>query len=249
MNNLIRSEFSKLNKDRSFRFIVIMLLVISVVAPLFFGDVSSFEGNEFYRTFILLGNYQIVIYLPLILAGFFIANEYQTGTMKIFAASGNSRMNIYLSKLIVYGFGSIVIMTILPVVMIFSSCIIHGFSMLPDIEFFLKTLALNGLYTAAFSAFAMIAATLLNESGKVIGVLLLFFALADQILGVIGGVIPWLNPFIQNSIFVKYDELPFIDQLNQFGSGEIVSFIVYPLGSIIVLSVIGVMIFSRKEIK
>src|SRR5699024_12545038 len=117
--------------------------------------------------------------------------------------------------------------------MILSSCIIHGFSMFPDIEFFLQTLALNGLYTAAFAAFAMIAATLLNDSGKAIGVLLLFFALADQILGVIDGVIPWLNLVIQNSIFVKYNELPFIDHLEQFSDSESMIFIVNPFGSLL----------------
>lgn len=249
MNNLIRSEVSKLLKDQSFRFIVIMLFTVALLAPLFFGDVSDMENNEFYRTYILLGNQQIVIYLPLILAGFFIANEYQSGTMKLFVASGNSRMSIYLSKLLVYSIGSVVIMTILPTVMSLSSGIIHGFSMFPDQSFFWQHLLLNGLYTAAFSTLVMIAATLLNESGKVIGVLLLFFALFNSILGGISGMFPMLEPFIKNSIFIKYDQLPFLDHLDGFGIEEILSFVIYPVGVIIVLSVAGVIIFNRKEIK
>lgn len=249
MNNLIRSEISKLLKDRTFRFIVIMLFTIAILAPLFFGDISGMETNEFYRTYILLGNHQIVIYLPLILAGFFIANEYQSGTMKIVVASGNSRMSIYLSKLLVFSLGSLTVMTILPTVMLLSSCIIHGFSMFPDLTFFLQTLSLNGLYTVAFSTFVMIAATLLNESGKVIGVLLLFFALFNSILGGISGMLPMLEPFIKNSIFIKYNQLPFLDGLVHFGIDEIMSFVIYPVGVIIVLSVIGVVIFNRKEIK
>lgn len=249
MNNLIKSEVSKLLKDRTFRFIVILLFTIALLAPLFFGDVSGMENNEFYRTYILLGNHQIVIYLPLILAGFFIANEYQSGTMKIFVASGNSRMNIYLSKLLVFSLGSLIIMTIFPTFMLLSSCIIHGFSMFPDITFFLQNLLLNGLYTAAFATFVMIAATLLNESGKVIGVLLLFFALFNSILGGISGMFPVLEPFIKNSIFIKYNQLPFLDHLDHFGTEEIMSFVIYPVGVIIVLSVVGVVIFNRKEIK
>lgn len=75
MGNLVRTEWYKLKKDRSFRFLSWMLLAAAVLFPLLEFD-NGATGlpavSDFYRESILGPHANIVKLIPSILAGFFL---------------------------------------------------------------------------------------------------------------------------------------------------------------------------------
>lgn len=103
MYNLIRVEFFKLRKNRSFWTFLLALSVLSLAYPLlyYFDHRSNGEPQityaEFLTTFISSNAY-IIKFGVAILAGFFISNEYSTGVMKTIASSGNTRGRIVRGK-------------------------------------------------------------------------------------------------------------------------------------------------------
>src|SRR5690625_3057310 len=131
MSNLISSEWYKLKKDRSLWALTSLLILVSVLYPLlilFGGGVEVVKVSDIYQLTALGGNDLVLRIAPCILAGFFISSEYSIGTMKSMAASGNSRIRIYFSKLIVYTIGAVMIALIFPVVMTGAGAIFFNFN-------------------------------------------------------------------------------------------------------------------------
>jgi ABC-2 type transport system permease protein len=178
MINLIKAELFKLKRNHTF------LVLIGVIAA-FYG----------------LGNYLVIIdwwnmstgfndiglkefnalemmKLPMIfnlgistLAGFFINCEYTNGTIKNQVLSGNKRSNIYLSKLIVFSLGVVVISVILPVVTAILEIILLGHSEIytpSAVTYLIRSFSLYTIIIIAYSAIIMFIASLTRESGKTI---------------------------------------------------------------------------------
>ncbi len=100
MYNLIKSEWYKLRKDRSFR------IALSIFWPLYWHFDNLLDGDPLYTGLesfqrAISGNTFIIKVSLCILAGFFISSEYSSGVMKNMATSGNSRMKSFTAKLCV----------------------------------------------------------------------------------------------------------------------------------------------------
>jgi ABC-2 type transport system permease protein len=254
MGNLLKAEWFKLRNDRSFWVLALILLVSAVLLPLDMMPSSEKisklpNGNDYYRGNILSINTQIVHLFPAILAGFFIASEYSMGTMKSIASSGNSRIRIYFAKLTMFSIGAIIILLILPIFMMGATAIYSGFTFMPEWTFFFQTIGLIALYAAAFASFMALCSTILNESGKAIGFLILFSALIQSLLGFISAKIPILEPFITHSIFMTEGSILTIDQISHWDGMDMYTFIVVPILTFLVFGILGSLIFRKKEIK
>jgi len=254
MGNLMKTEWYKLRKDRSFWVLALFLLAFAVLYPLdilhpFGGNTKLPNGNDFYRGDILSINTQIVHLFPAILAGFFIASEYSMGTMKSIASSGHSRVRMYFAKLTVFSIGSIIILLILPIFMMGASSVYSGFNVMPEWSFYFQTIGLLALFEAAFASFMALCSTILNESGKAIGFLILFLALIPSLLEFIGVKIPFLEPLITHSIFMTEGSILTIDQIGHWDGKDLFTFIVVPILTFLVFGVLGSLIFRKKEIK
>ncbi|WP_010651523.1 ABC transporter permease [Oceanobacillus massiliensis] len=249
MGNLLKTEWYKLSKERSFWVLTLFLLGVAVSYPLTLQSGSGASGNDFYRGYILSINNEIVRLLPAILAGFFIASEYSIGTMKSIVSSGNGRIRIYFAKLSVFSIGSIIILLILPIFMMGSSLIYMDFDTMPQWSFIFQTIGLTILYAAAFASFMALFATIFGESGKTIGFLLLFLALSGSLLEYVSAKISFLEPIITNSIFLSQSSILAIDQIGQWSNGDVLTFIVVPILTFIIFGFIGSIIFLKKEIK
>ncbi|PEK99058.1 ABC transporter permease [Bacillus sp. AFS017336] len=248
MGNLLKTELYKLKKDRSFRTLVLILILFSVLYP-FTTKASSAAKltlDEYYIYNILSINNDIIKLLPCIFAGFFITSEYSTGTMKSIASSGNSRLRIYFSKLTMFSIGSIIILLILPVFMTTTAGIYFDFNGTTDWMYILKTFGLIAIYGAAFASVMTIVATVFTDNGKTIGFLLMFFALINSLLDFIASKLTFLKTIIQNSVFMLY---PGIYKFNQLDDRELFTLIIVPILTFIVLGVLGSFIFRKKEIK
>ncbi|MDT0160649.1 ABC transporter permease [Bacillus sp. AG4(2022)] len=249
MGNLVRTEWYKLKKDRSFRFLSWMLLAAAVLFPLLEFD-NGATGlpavSDFYRESILGPHANIVKLIPSILAGFFITSEYSMGTMKSIVSSGKSRLSIYSAKLIVFSIGAVIISLILPIVMTGASAVYFGFDSMPELSYYLQTIVLIILYGAAFASIMAIFSILFTDSGKTIGFLLLFFIFADWPLQMLAAKVPFFEPILNHSVFKLIYDISIVNSLN---SSDLFFIIVIPILTFLLFWGIGVYMFKRKEIK
>jgi ABC-2 type transport system permease protein len=249
MGNLLRTEWYKLKKDRSFRFLTWMLLALAVLFPLieFDNGASGLPAvSDYYRESILGPHANIVKLIPSILAGFFITSEYSMGTMKSIVSSGKSRLSIYSAKLLAFSIGAVIISLLLPIVMTGTSAIYFGFDRMPEMTYYLQTIGLIVLYGAAFASIMAIFSILFTDSGKTIGFLLMFFIFADWPLQVLAAKVPAFEPILTHSVFMLIYKISIVETLN---SSDMVFIVVIPILTFLLFWAIGVFIFKRKEIK
>ncbi|PFG05271.1 ABC transporter permease [Bacillus sp. es.034] len=249
MGNLFKTEWYKLKKDRSFRFLTWMLVAAAVLFPLIEFD-NGASGlptvKDYYRDSILGPHANIVKLIPSILAGFFITSEYSMGTMKSMVSSGNSRFRIYSAKLIIFSIGAIIISLILPILMTGSSAFYFGFDEMPGWSYYFQTLGLITMYGAAFASIMAIFSILFTDSGKTIGFLLLFFVFADWPLQMLAAKVPMFETILNYSVFKLIYEIMLVDTMV---SGDLLTMVVVPIFTFLLFGALGSIIFQKKEIK
>lgn len=249
MGNLLKTEWYKLRKDRSFLVLLLILIAFAIFYPLLLNSGSMPSGNEYYRGQILSINTDIVRLFPPILAGFFIASEYSLGTMKSIASSGNSRIRLYFAKLTIFSIGSAILMLVLPILMLGASLVYFGLDVMPDWTFYLQTIGLIALFAVAFASIMAFFSTILTDSGKSIAFQLLFIALISSLLDYVRAKITFLEPLISHSIFMTQPSILLIDQIGQWGGVDMLTYIVVPIATFIVFGILGSLLYRKKEIK
>ncbi|MGG1638358.1 ABC transporter permease [Paenibacillus sp. NRS-1760] len=253
MYNLIRVEFFKLRKNRSFWTLLIALALISLAYPLLYyfdhrsNGETQFTGAEFLVTFISSNVYAIKFGVA-VLAGFFICNEYSTGIMKTIASSGNTRGRLYAAKLTVFAVGAMLISLVFPIVSTVEVTLLSSFGHLPEgttILFIPRALGLTLLYTAAYAAIGALFTVILTDSGKTIGITMIFFLVIDIVLAGIGSKVEFFGMLYDYSIFKLVGQIgePRID------SGDLPTLLLVPLLTIGLSAIIGIFVFRRKDIK
>lgn len=253
MDNLLKSELFKLRKNRTFwtLIIIILLLAASFVVLAYIDARMAGEqqatGLDYLTNTFAGNNYMIKLGLS-ILAGMFLASEYMNGVMKTIASSGNSRMRIYSAKLLVISFAAIVISFVFPATMLTLGTLLSGFGELPGIssaEYLLRTAGLTFLYAMAFASIVAFISTLFTESGKTIGISLVFFMFIDTLLYMLGSFIPvieTLDNYLVFKLSMEISELHIAnDVLFKLAAVPIITYIAFGL--------LGAWIFGRKEIK
>lgn len=253
MYNLIRAEFYKLRKNRSYWIMLIALTGLSLVYPiLYYYDYSYNGGMQKTGAEILIiflsANHLIVKMTIALLAGFYICEEYATGVMKLMASSGNSRVRLYWAKLIGFTFGAMAVSAILPAASSAMGTSLFGFGHLPDgnSEFYLlRVFGLTMLYTAAYASIGALFAAVFMDGGKTVGFLMGFFIFGDLALKALGSKVEWLQTIYDYSIFKGVSVLfqPSI------GSGEWGSLVLVPIVTFIAAAVLGILVFRKKDIK
>ncbi|MED0986821.1 ABC transporter permease [Bacillus paramycoides] len=247
MDNLLKSEVFKLKKDRSFKTLILILIAIAVLIPtiMFMFGTEPFRVDDLF-TSIIGKNHYVLKLLPCLLAGYFISSEYSLGTMKSIASSGNSRIRIYIAKLLVFTFGAIILSVILPIAMIGFGAMFAQFNGMPDLKYFMQTMIFIILYAAAFSSIMMVFATLFTDSGKAIGVLFAIFLLFDPIMFVLASKFTVFEYIYDYSIFHLVYK---IIMVNAMDSIEIFKLTIIPILVYLAFGILGVFVFLKKEIK
>jgi ABC-2 type transport system permease protein len=196
MLNLLRADFYKLRRSKSF-FICLGLLVV-IVAYIIIDFSSSAHIKEqlspstFHWIYMFFQEKAFLPYfIPVFQAIFItmlITSEYITGTIKDSVSLGFSRMKIYISKLITISMGSILMMLAAIFTIVITSIFVFGiygsFSMYDLLLLVRMFLIQVLLYTAYGSIFLMVAFLIKNIGGTMaFGI---FFSL---ILGSLGSVV------------------------------------------------------------
>ncbi|WP_102272646.1 ABC transporter permease [Cytobacillus massiliigabonensis] len=251
MGNLVKAELFKLRKDRSFWTLIIGLLASGIIYPMliFFNEgvfgADAISVKELYAYTALGGNNYIVKLVPCILAGFFISSEYSMGTMKSIGASGNSRIRIYLSKLMIFTIGAMIISLTFPIVIMAVGAVLSGFNDMPTLDYIVQTLGLTILYAAAFASIMALVSIIFTDSGKTIGFLILFFILFDSIFYALSQKFSFIEQIFNYSAFKLFLE---IGEFN-IGHGTLLKFVLVPIITFAVFGMIGSWVFQKKEIK
>jgi len=247
MDNLLKSELFKLKKDRSFRKLTLALVIIAALFPLIASiyGIEKLSVNDLFISIISRNNYVLKI-VPCLLAGYFISSEYSLGTMKSIVSSGNSRIRIYISKLMVFSFGAIIFSVILPIGMTGTGAIYAQFNDMPDLKYFAQIIIFTMLYAAAFTSIMMALATVFTDSGKTIGLLILIFLLFDGVMFMLASKITLFEYIYNYSVFkLSYD---FIN-INALASIDVFKLAIVPIVTFVIFGLLGVFAFQKKEIK
>ncbi|MBB6673672.1 ABC transporter permease [Cohnella nanjingensis] len=255
MNNLILSEWYKLRKNRSFRSLCLLLIVAAVAYPLFQyyvpprnGPKITFTGIELFVDAVGINVYFLKITLG-VLAGFFISSEYSSGAMKRTASAGSSRMRIYGAKLAVYSFGAVIIALLFPVISVIVGSSLTGFGQLTDVnatEYLFRTLGFTVLFAAAFASIAALLAIAMRDSGKSIGISLVFFLFVDLITKLATPYFPIIKTIYDYSVFNLF--MTSI-QYRLDSNDDLLLSLTVPVLTFAAFALLGMYAFRRKEIK
>ncbi|RED64755.1 ABC transporter permease [Cohnella lupini] len=263
MYNLIRVELFKLRKDKAFRMLMLLISALAIIFPLF-----SYFDNKTHGFPLVPGiaflfdsigiNSFFIKFGTAILAGFFIANEYSTGVMKTIVSSGNSRGRLFMAKLIGFAAGAMAISVAFPVISTIEATLLAGFGQpavdatsvfgqLPPgvpVAFILRAFGLTLLFSASFAVISALFSTLLTESGKTIGLTIIFFMMIDTILSMLGSYFPVFETIYDYSVFKLIGQIG--EPVLEVGTVQI---LLVPLLTIAVAGLLGAIVFRRKEIK
>jgi ABC-2 type transport system permease protein len=251
MDNLVKAELFKLRKDRSLWTLLLGLLASGIFYPMliFFNDgvfgADAISVKDLYAYTALGGNSYIVKLVPCILAGFFISSEYSIGTMKSIGASGNSRIRIYFSKLIIFTMGAIIISLTFPIVIMIVGAILSGFNDMPTFDYVVRTLGLTILYAAAFASIMALVSIIFTDSGKTIGFLILFFILFDSIFYALSQKFSFFEMLFDYSAFKLFLEISEFNITND----TLLKLVLVPIVTFTAFGFLGSWVFQKKEIK
>lgn len=253
MYNLIKVEFYKLRKNRSFWTLLLALAALSIVYPLLYyfdyktSGEPQIKGAEFLFHFIS-GNAYVIKLAVAVLAGFFISNEYSSGVMKTIASSGNTRGRLFTAKLIGFSVGTMALSLVFPFVSTVTVTLLSGFGELPEgntLLFILRVLGLTLLYATGFAAIGSLFTVILTDSGKTIGFTMIFFLIIDTALASLGSKIDFFKTLYDYSIFKLIGEIgtPVIS------NSDLPTLLLAPLLTFAIAGFLGVLVYRRKEIK
>ncbi len=196
------------------------------------------------QSFLSMENFSImwpimVIAMTISLASNAIAGEIEKGTIGIYLAQPISRIKLYLSKYAA-GMINIIIFTLISSFIAIPLAEIHNVDY--EASHYFIFLILGLLFGWAIYSLAMMLSAILSEKGRVIfitlGILLVMYAI---------NVVAALKDNLQNLKYVTF--FHYYDQKNALVNGKLddLSILVF-LGVIIVCSILGAWIFSKRDI-
>ncbi|MCT8975266.1 ABC transporter permease [Clostridium sp. CX1] len=196
MLNLLRADFYKLRRSKSFFICLVMIAFFVAYVILDFSSSAHMKErlsqSTFHWIYMLFKERAFLPYfIPMFQAIFItmlITSEYSAGTIKDSVSLGFSRSKIYISKLITVSVGSILMMlvaiffTVITSIFVFG---IYGSFTTYDLLLLVRMFLIQSLlYTAYASIFLMIAFLIKNVGGTMS--FSIFFSL---ILGSLGSVV------------------------------------------------------------
>ncbi|MBM7565917.1 ABC transporter permease subunit [Paenibacillus sacheonensis] len=256
MLNLLRSEWYKLCRNRSFWLLLSLLFASAVIYVLLNyyddpndgGALTGMSGLDLFASSMGANNYIIKIGLS-VLAGFFLSSEYSTGTIKRAVASGYSRSKFITAKLLVFIVGAMLTALVFPLVNILLGSVLFGRGDLSggisETGFIVRSFVLTLSLAAAFAAVTGAIATFLTDSGKTIGTVFVLYFFADGLYAMTGKFLPFVNTLYDYSIFNLITHYADPDMSgSDFAQSVSISLLVA-----IAFVGIGIAVFRRKEIK
>ncbi|WP_411843868.1 ABC transporter permease [Salinicoccus sp. HZC-1] len=255
MNNLMRAELFKLRHNKSFWTILLFSVGLSALLHyLVITDWWMMQNTPFdaagLSDFNALSMFVIPLYFNLMtgtLAAFFISTEFgNSGVIKNQIISGKNRSLIYLAKYIVYTLGAVIIAVLLPLLVGVMLNLVMGNGDIfngETVTYLVRAYLLFILQFAGYAAFITLLAILTEDSGKTIILSVLFTIILFTIEKM---PMPAFVDFLyDHSVFQQFN----LVLAPEMSAGGIVEAVIVGLLTIIVMLLVGIFAFNRKEIK
>lgn len=255
MMNQIRAELFKLQRNKTFWVLQFVSLTLSALLHyLIIIDWWLMNDSIFIRAGLSeltgLAAFTTPLFFNLFvgtLAGFFISIEFsQNSVIKNQVMSGSKRSHVYLSKYLVFTLGSIVLTVLIPLLTGIIEVILLGHGDILTVTsmlylgraFFLYILQFIG-YTAIITLLAIV----MEDSGKTI-IFSILFTIVMYVIEMFPNL-PIISPVYQNSIFYQFIEVFKVSMT----ASEVAKSIFIALLTVIIVTLSGILIFNKKEIK
>ncbi|MDA3129421.1 ABC transporter permease [Aliibacillus thermotolerans] len=255
MTNLIKAEMFKLQRNRTFWALIATVAGLSTFLHyLVIIDWWQMHGTVFDRAGLseldALSTFTVPLFFNLIvstLAGFFISIEFSnSGVIRNQIISGHKRSHIFIAKLLVFSLGSIIVTVLIPVITAIIIAILFGQGDGLSLTHAMYLGRAYGLFTLQFLAFAsiiMLLAIITGDQGKTI-ILSILFTIAMFAVEKLSKPF-FLEMVYENTIFYQFTEVFQLTMTN----GEIMKSIIIGVLSCMMISLCGILVFNRKEIK
>lgn len=263
MINILKVDFYKIFKAKSFYVIGAILTVLSAFSSYLYakltldsineGGMFSLPGVElgFFNSF--FANVQGVFTYISIFVVLFMCSEFSNGTIKNIVTTGYPRENIYLSKFITSVVGSIIYMvcialaSYIPYVIVLGNKGTNVFNM-P--EHFISCFFILFLYVVTYLSISLMIASLIRKSGvSIFGV----FA-----LGLVADLVHLFDAFLKNVVETDFELFNYtlsgnIQTLRKSVDSGIVSsdllrVILVPVSFLFISMAIGLFFFKKRDI-
>lgn len=182
MINLLRTEFYKMFRSKSFWVILIISTVLGVMMS---QDGKVRIGKDeiisisFYCTCILT-------LFPILLGSISFGSDFINRTINNEISAGHNRSRIFFCKVIVYFIGVNLIILIAPFINLILNCSLHKFvsyGFINEGAVLIKTFFITSLLEMAASSVIIFIAFIFRDVGKTVGILVFMYILNIQILG------------------------------------------------------------------
>lgn len=256
MNNLLRAEWYKLQRNKIFTVLLVSIAGLSALLH-YLIIIDWWQMNDTVFDRVGLGSldalltFTVPLFFNLIvstLAGFFIATEFSnSGVIKNQIISGHHRSHVYVAKYVVFSFAAIVVTCLVPLFTGLIEVVVLGQSERIDLSHFLYLGRAYGLFIIHFlgySAIIMLLAIVTEDSGKTI-ILSVLMTIAIELMRLFSSSSRFVTFIYEHTIFSQFSYV--------FHEGmsidEIVQSIIVGGITIIVMISCGILLFNRKEIK
>lgn len=270
MSNLIQAEFVKLRKNKFFSVLTglsifgaigFIILLFLASRDLFYIDFSkgfmileAQPGREFSTTGLeifaqsTLNNPQSLLIIFSIFAGFFISNDYGSGAIQNAIASGNSRITIYIAKLITYIIGLYIFLSLFTLISTIGASALFGVGDVTDGNVFfymIRTYFLYLLQIGSFGAIMAMFAFFVEESGKAITLSIVSFVVILMVIDLLSKYILLFEELFSYTFFYQL-YMVFNETISV---GDIGKALFAGVSGLVFSLAIGLHFFVRKELK
>ncbi|WP_017754736.1 ABC-2 transporter permease [Calidifontibacillus oryziterrae] len=255
MSNLIRAELYKLQRNKTFWVLFGTVAGLSgLLHFLVIIDWWQLTGTEFDQAGLselnALSPFTIPLFFNLIvssLAGFYISTEFsQSSVIKNQVISGNKRSHIYIAKYLVFSLGASLVTIVIPLLTAIIMVSLFGYGEIlnaSNLMYLGRAFSLFALQFLCFTAIVLLIAIVTEDSGKTI----IFTLLLSIIMFAIEKLFtfPIVRMVYENTFFFEFTEVFKVMMTND----AIIKAILIGSVSLIVISLCGMFVFNRKEIK
>lgn len=269
MSNLLRVEFYKFIRNKTFWILVMIISVLSFLLVLFpylddkglFDQVESLtvemndqvteqtelSGMKIFFEAIYSPDLFLTVLLISVLGAYFIASENSNGTIKNLVSIGYDRKKVYIIKGVIFSIGSILLIFLVSFIMGIFGALFLGIGEWPSSDLMIQTgklIVLSSLYIVSFVAIVMFFS--MNSRGSGLAVLLSFgfYLLTDTGLRMLSLKYKFGETLSEYSVYHQYLAL-FESNL---GFSNIIELVTIPLLTAIIFTGLGLIVFQKKDI-
>lgn len=235
MSSLIKSEFYKLKKDKSYLLLLILTYIIGSILLL---DYEKLNG---YKTlFYSLYNAPILMIITSVFGALYLGKDFADRTIDLLICAGHRRRQIFFVKALFFILGSNLILLLQPILSTILNTLLNGWghtSNPNEVIYLLKLFFVTSILNGAMCGITLIAAFLFKDIGKTLSIpAFIYFAMVFLLNSKKAIKIAYVIPLGQLRLI--------LEKISSFKAAFLVGFLY-----LILFLIIADCIFEKSELK